>query len=178
METIAAIADISPKTLYNYFGTKGQILLALISHSDDKLLRKRASPWAEGNPSTVDAVVNFFDELTRHSLIEIDRQTWRHAIAHTLINGVTDDIAADYHHINDRLVNFIANQLNRLRLAEAIAVATASEIDDLAVMLFDMHRVLFIRLITEDNFTQQDHLARLRRYISVTLRDFTAPSAL
>ena len=41
MEAIAQAADISPNTIYNYYRTKGQLLIAMIAASDESFLAKR-----------------------------------------------------------------------------------------------------------------------------------------
>ncbi|MGF6641588.1 TetR/AcrR family transcriptional regulator [Paraburkholderia sp. MM6662-R1] len=166
MEAIAAAANLSATTLYNYFGTKGQILLAMIARSDAEMMASEQPAPSIGDGSA-DHISAFLSRLTRHSLKRIDRGTWRYAIAHSMISENADDIKDEYSQINGRLVAYIVSMLEMLnarnRLPPVQGVATLGQ------MIFDMYHVLFIRLISSDALSVQEHEETLHRYVSAAI---------
>lgn len=167
MEAIATAADISATTLYNYFGTKNQILLAMIARSDDEILRREAALELDHSLTGADHIVGFLRRLTLHALKQIDRGTWRYAIAHTLISEGDEDIKEEYGRINARLLSYVVSLLKKLK-AEGLLCANG-KVDPLAEMLFDMFRVLFIRLITSESMGERTHHHLLKRYVSAAI---------
>lgn len=167
MEAIAAAADISPTTLYNYFGTKKQILLAMITRSDEELLQRESTLELDRRLSSTDHIVGFLRRLTQHSLKQIDRATWRYAIAHTLVTENAEDIKEEYGRINARLLSYIVSFLKELKAKGLLPQNT--KVDPLGEMVFDMFRILFIRLIANEAMTDRTHHHLLKRYISAAI---------
>jgi AcrR family transcriptional regulator len=175
MEAIAAAADISATTLYNYFGTKGQVLLSMIARSDDELMENESSALRDANGPGAEYIAGFLKRLTRHSLKHIDRETWRYAIAHTLISENTEDIKEGYGRINARLLSYLLSMIEALRQRELIP-----PVEDLAAlgeMIFDMYRVLFIRLIANEAMSKKAYEITLQRYVSAAIGAAVAESA-
>jgi AcrR family transcriptional regulator len=166
MEAIAAAADLSATTLYNYFGTKGQILLAMIARSDEELMEAEKATTVDAGRSGADHIAGFLSRLTRHSLERIDKGTWRYAIAHTLISENTEDIKEGYGRINARLLSYIVSILEDLRDNDVLPV---SDLRALGEMIFDMYRALFIRFISTETLSEQDHDAAMHRYVSAAI---------
>src|SRR5262245_51086367 len=94
MEAIAQAADISPNTIYNYYRTKGQLLIAMIAASDESFLAKRSAQDPQPQ-NAVEFMFNFLEALAKHSLGEIDKNTWKHAIAQTMVTEGNEDISGD-----------------------------------------------------------------------------------
>ncbi|NTE68171.1 TetR/AcrR family transcriptional regulator [Agrobacterium tumefaciens] len=167
MEAIAADVDISATTLYNYFGTKGQILLAMIARSDAELIEREVVPEMTSKGEGIDHLVGFLDRLTGHSLTRIDRGTWRYAIAHTLVSEDNEDIKDEYIRINEALKKHLVEMLQNL--GDRGVLKGQCEIGELGEMIFDMFRVLFIRLISSDDFGPKQYQSSLRRYVSAAI---------
>ena len=84
MEDIAAAAEVSTGTVYNYFATKGDVLLALVTLEVEEVLDLgtavvEAPP--EGLAEALDALVGGYYE---HSLTYLTKDLWRQAIALTI----------------------------------------------------------------------------------------------
>lgn len=178
MEAIAAAADISATTLYNYFGTKSQILLAMIARSDDELMKSERTTRRKQRGPAAEQIAGFLARLARHAVEQIDKGTWRYAIAHTLISENTEDIKEGYGRINARLLRHIVSMLEGLSQQGLLPPV---DLNLLGEMIFDINRVLFIRLISSETLSHEDHGSALRRYVSAAIgaeasRELSAPN--
>ncbi len=81
IEDIAAAADVSAGTCYNYFSTKGDIHLAIVSMEVEEVIDAGRAIVADP-PADVAAAL---DRLIRiyydHSLLYLSKELWRRAIA-------------------------------------------------------------------------------------------------
>lgn len=83
MEDIAALAEVSPGTVYNYFPTKGDLLVAIVTQEVEEVLA--AGEAVVGDPpgdvaaSIAALVATYYD----HSLIYLSKEMWRTAMAMT-----------------------------------------------------------------------------------------------
>ncbi len=172
MEAIAAAVDISPNTIYNYYRTRGQLLIALISASDESFFAGLSTVSSRADRA-VDCMVEFLESLAAHSLAEIDQNTWRHAIAQTMAHEGSEDIGADIRGINKRLKMFIEKEVKNLKKLGKLP--PDAKPTPLASMLFDFHRIIFIRLITSDDLPWNSYRAVLRKYVEAALHVKISP---
>lgn len=81
---IAAAAEVSVGTLYNYFATKGDLLLALVTLEVEEVLAEGARVVAD----PPDDIAMAFDQLIGayydHSLVYLSKALWRTAMALTI----------------------------------------------------------------------------------------------
>ena len=166
MEAIAQAADISPNTIYNYYRTKGQLLIAMIAASDESFLAKRLVQDTQPE-NAIEFVFNFLEALARHSLGEIDKNTWKHAIAQTMVREENEDISGEIGDINERLIEVMEAAISLLKRQGYLRPNAKPE--SLATMLFDFHRILFIRLIVDENISWISYRNVLRSYVMAGL---------
>jgi len=162
MEAIAQAADISPNTIYNYYRTKGQLLIAMIAASDESFLAKHSAQDSDPD-NAAEFMFNFLEALAKHSLGEIDKNTWKHAIAQTMVREENEDISGDIGDINRRLIDVIEANIALLKRRGYLRPSARPE--SLASMLFDFHRILFIRLIVDENIRWKSYRTILRSYV-------------
>ena len=162
MEAIAQAADISPNTIYNYYRTKGQLLIAMIAASDESFLAKRSEQDSQAE-NAIEFMFNFLEALAKHSLGEIDKNTWKHAIAQTMVREGNEDISGDIGDINKRLIEVMETAITLLKRQGYLRPGAKPE--SLASMLFDFHRILFIRLIVDENIRWKSYRSILRSYV-------------
>jgi AcrR family transcriptional regulator len=162
MEAIAQAADISPNTIYNYYRTKGQLLIAMIAASDESFLAKRSAQESQ-TENAIEFMFNFLEALAKHSLGEIDKNTWKHAIAQTMVREGNEDISGDIGDINKRLIEVMEAAITLLKRQGYLRPSAKPE--SLASMLFDFHRILFIRLIVDENIRWKSYRRILRSYV-------------
>jgi AcrR family transcriptional regulator len=83
MEDIAGLAEVSPGTVYNYFPTKGDLLVAIVTQEVEEVLAA-GEAVVENPPGNVEQAVGalvatYYD----HSLIYLSKEMWRTAMAMT-----------------------------------------------------------------------------------------------
>lgn len=81
MEDIAAAADVSVGTLYNYFETKGDLLLAIVSMEVEEVLSEGKLVLANPPANPVEALDALIGRYYDHSLVYLSKATWRTAMA-------------------------------------------------------------------------------------------------
>jgi hypothetical protein len=84
-----------------------------------------------------------------------------------MVRDGNEDISGDIGDINIRLITFIEESL--LALKRGGYLLRSAKPEYLACMLFDFHRILFIRLIVEEKIYWKSYRNILRRYISAGL---------
>lgn len=81
MEDIAAAADVSVGTLYNYFETKGDLLLAIVSMEVEEVLTAGAEVLANPPADPAEALDTLIGGYYDHSLVYLSKAMWRTAMA-------------------------------------------------------------------------------------------------
>lgn len=88
MSTVAAIAGVSPRTLYRYFGSKGDLFAATVEESTERFLQQLSEriKSSQLRDAIVDAVRNADIELNGESremmrLAAADDKVWRYFLA-------------------------------------------------------------------------------------------------
>lgn len=84
MEDIAAAADVSVGTLYNYFETKGDLLLAIVSMEVEEVLAAGAAVLADPPEDPAEALDALIGGYYDHSLVYLSKAMWRTAMALTI----------------------------------------------------------------------------------------------
>jgi AcrR family transcriptional regulator len=81
MEHIADMAELSIGTLYNYFPTKGDLLVAIVGLETADTLAAGQAIVADPPDDPAQAVLALAQAWYRHSFRLLDRRLWRHAFA-------------------------------------------------------------------------------------------------
>jgi len=163
MESIASEADISATTLYNYYGTKGQILLGLIARSDNQVISKEILPAVFTRDDCIKYVCDFIIRLSLRSLKQVDTRTWRYAVAYSIINEDKETSKEDYLPINEALHAHIFDFL--MKQKDSGVLDSREDIQMLATMILDNFRALFIRLISREAPSSREYRKLVERYI-------------
>ncbi len=83
-EDIAAAADVSVGTLYNYFETKGDLLLALVTLEVEEVLEQGQAVVAAPPPDIAQALNLLIGGYYDHSNTYLTKELWRTAMALTI----------------------------------------------------------------------------------------------
>lgn len=84
IEDIAATADVSVGTCYNYFSTKGDILLAIVSMEVEEVIDAGRSVIASPPEDVAAALDQLITIYYDHSLMYLSKAMWRVAISLTI----------------------------------------------------------------------------------------------
>ena len=156
--SIAAAVGVSPPTVFNHFGSKDGVLIALIVEGTEAA--RANHDWAA---TTRDAdlhgkLTNLLARVSRVTLDIADRRVWRYAEAATVRQPETE-VAEAYRQVNRELtvvlIDFFAGYDLRLLRGDAGDPAV------LGPMFHDLWTPHFIELITQEDMTLSDHNARV-----------------
>ncbi len=81
IEDIAARADVSPGTCYNYFQTKGDILLAIVSMEVEEVIEAGRAVLADPPGDIAQALDRLIGLYFGHSLHYLSKAMWRQAMS-------------------------------------------------------------------------------------------------
>lgn len=84
MEAIAGRAAVSPGTVYNYFPTKGDLLVAIVSREVEEVLAAGEATVANPPGDVVAALGQLVHGYYDHSLHYLSKDMWRTAMAMTI----------------------------------------------------------------------------------------------
>ncbi len=102
MEVIAVRAEVSPGTVYNYFPTKGDLLVAIVAREVEEVLAAGEavvqSPPDDVGRAIAMLVHGYFD----HALVYLSKEMWRVAMAMT-VQSPDSPASRDYVALDRRL---------------------------------------------------------------------------
>lgn len=163
IEDIAQAAQMSPGTVYNYFTTKGDVLLAIVAMEVEEVLVAGedliAGPSSGFEQSLTDLIGGYYD----HSLNYLSKAMWRTAMAQSI---VAPDAAFSIHYTNldRRLTDQICALLARLRDQGALRPEVDPE--TLGAIIFNDINMMFIEFVKDE----KRGLPQLRRALKAHLK--------
>lgn len=159
VEAIAEAAEVSAVTVFNHYGTKGGLLLALVGESDSILIEKIYDILGNPPQDPLEAVLSFSGAICRHALEYLRKPIWRHVIATAVIEG-NSEFGRGYAALDRELVRMLASLLeilrDRGRLPANYPCAVA------AGVLYNLHNARFVEFMSDDEMTLEtfDDLVR------------------
>ena len=147
IEDIAAAAEVSVGTFYNYFQTKGDVLVAIVSLEVEEVLLAGAAVVAKP-PATVETALNslvavYFD----HSVVYRSKEMWRTAMALSILNPDTP-FSRHYSDLDGLLRDQVCCLIKALQ-----SFGTArKDVDAMALgeVLFNNLNMMFIEYVKSD----------------------------
>ena len=172
MAEIADAVEVSPPTIFNYFGNKDGILIALVTEGTS---RGRVSKWAEMPVTNGDfraILLDLFANFSADTLEIAGKRIWRYAEAAT-IRHPTTELARSYETLDAELRRWLAGFFDlydvRLRSGERPDPAL------LARIFHDVWNAAFFELIKDESMTLARHRdtieARLEPLASMLFTD-------
>ena len=120
-EDIAAAADVSVGTLYNYFENKGDLLLALVTLEVEEVLEQGRAVVTSPPADIAEALNLLIGGYFEHSNVYLTKELWRTAMALT-IQAAETPFSARYTALDQSLTNQVCAllvELQRRGLARA-----------------------------------------------------------
>ena len=153
MEDIANQSDLSSVTVYNYFGSKAGILLALVSESDIRLIKKLDKLIQTPPKDLITSVSEFGQILRQHAMYYLKKSTWREVISASIHEG-NRKFGKTYAQLDDALIK----KMEELILALQSLKRVSAEVDTkaLADCLFSMQNARFVQFIANDTISNEE----------------------
>lgn len=159
MADIAAAVGISTPTVFNYFGSKDGILIAMITEGTTEARNTdKALHWREGTDLT-GLITELFLRVSSRTLEIAGKRVWRYAEA-AAIRHPDADLSRQYAEVSAALIDVVADFLGDLSLTTRAGSDCSPAF--LATVFHDVWMPCFIRLITEEAETLTEHESALR----------------
>ena len=168
IESIAAQADVSAVTVYNYYETKANLLLALVKESDVRLIAQ-LNHLANKLPDDIcDAVAEFGRIMRGHAMTYLAKSTWREVLAASILEG-GKKFGHTYRDLDQALIDLMSNIVRAYQHTGSLSCDINA--DSLADTLFEMQNIRFFLFISDEDQTEEDANLRFLQDISVIFAD-------
>jgi AcrR family transcriptional regulator len=167
IEQIAEIAELSVGTVYNYFASKGDLLLALVALDGAEVRAAGARLVAKPPANPIAAVNALLQGYVDHSLVHLDKRMWRHMMGAALTFADTP-LGAGY------------RSLDRKLAAQAVALCRALQqrgdlpkdvnCQDAGQVLFYVCNSLFVEFVADSGMALSALKQRMSREIRLVFR--------
>jgi AcrR family transcriptional regulator len=165
VEQIAAYAEVAPATVYNYYGSKGEVLLALVAQSDGDVVRlgETLQQRAAEQPFQ-EALCELLIQFNANSLKQLDKTTWRQVMSSDMLQAASTNDDRSLLSLNRRFQHQIQRLIECHRdsghLSRGFDIPLAAEV------FHNLNHALFLRLIMKDDLSLADYQHILTRQVS------------
>ena len=166
IETIAAKAQVSIGTVYNYYQNKGDLLVAIVSMEVNEVLRAGAALIERPPGGVAAAVTDLIFIYLDHSLVYLTKEMWRHAMAIST-RQPDSPFGRRYSDLDDRLTRQVCAVIERLqaegRVKADVDAAAAGEV------IFNNTNMMFILFVKSEMMTLEALKAAITRQLTPLL---------
>jgi len=150
IEAIARGAGLSPMTVFNYFGSKGGLLLALVSQSDLLLVEKIESYIRRDHADALESIRGFSFIIIDHAFSYLDRKTWRHVHATAVLEGQST-FGKGFLKLEKDLVALMCKLLRVLESRGLLVIE--GDAMTIANIIYNVHNARFIEYASSDDIS-------------------------
>lgn len=168
MEDIAAKADVSTKTVYNYFATKREVLFAFLNRDRAEMTAAYQAVLSAPPADPVDALVALMvADLGPVTTVE-EKTLWRELMLAALSahDRADDDFESNRRMFSAYIEQLLARFQAEGRLSRALDLSLAADI------LHTIHSDNFRRFCALQDFSRQELLHLARRQIGLLLNSW------
>lgn len=171
MEAIAAAAEVSTGTIYNYYQNKGDLLVAIVSMEVNEVLAAGERVIADPPSSAERAVAELNATYIEHSLVYLSKEMWRQAMATS-----TEQPDSPSGTVYSDLDMALADQTCRLVKTLKAKGLVRADVDATAVgeLIFNNTNMMFIGFVKSPDTTVDDLLKRIGRQVRPLLKAIAA----
>ncbi|WP_374383498.1 TetR/AcrR family transcriptional regulator [Dongia sp.] len=173
VEAIAALAEVGTGTVYNYFSSKGDLLMALVALDGEQARAKGEKYIKRAHDDVMEAIFGLLSMYVDHALIHLTKELWRNAMA-TALTQADSPFGISYAE-NDRLM---AAQVAELVTALQTADRVRADLDATAAgsALFILVNGLFMQFVAKDKMPKSALSTRLRDQLAVLVSGLIEPA--
>ncbi len=150
IDDIARAAEVSVGTFYNYFETKGDLLLAIVVMEVEEVLEQGIAIVTDPPATVADALSRLIGGYYDHSLHYLSKEMWRTALAITI-----EAPATPFSNRFTELDRLLAEQVCALIMALRDRGIARPDIDPRAMgeVIFNNLNMMFIEFVKDDSMT-------------------------
>ena len=172
IEDIAEAALVSPATVYNYYGNKGELLLALIAHGEEGTRAKiKEYEQRVASEDPADLLSDIINSNMQDTLKYMSRELWGHVVAYVATTSDPD--------VAQRYLSEIADDLSAA-LAAALqkycdmGILKSIDVHSYAYLMTRLERNHFIGYIYLKSMTVDEMLAGVKKDITLLVETLRA----
>ena len=160
IEEIAAKAEVSVGTIYNYYRNKGDILVAIVSLEVHEVLAAGQRILQKPPKNVAKAVDALIATYIDHSLVYLSKEMWRQAMA-TSTQQPNSPFGKTYTALDRDLADQTCALIAKLQMLGLVR----GEIDGRGVgeMIFNSMNMMFIEFIKREDMAIKELRAHIRR---------------
>ena len=160
MEAIAAAAEVSIGTIYNYYKNKGDLLVAIVSMEVHEVLAAGERVIADPPRNAEKAVAKLISNYIEHALVYLSKEMWRQAMAITTQQPDSPSGVA-YNELDEALARQTAKLIKKLQTLGLVQVGVDAQA--LGEMIFNNTNMMFTIFVKQEAMSVANLLARIRR---------------
>lgn len=160
MEAIAAAAEVSIGTIYNYHKNKGDLLVAIVSMEVHEVLAAGERVIADPPRNAEKAVAKLIANYIEHSLVYLSKEMWRRAMAITTQQPDSPSGVA-YGELDEALARQVSKLIRKLQTLGLVQVGIDAQA--IGEMIFNNTNMMFAVFVKQEAMSVAALLARIRR---------------
>lgn len=150
IEDVAAAADLSVATFYNYFRSKADILLSSVTEETEQVYTEATRCIARAYPDAVTAFEALSLVYWTYSFTSTTRQMWRIAVSQTMLDPQSE-FCRRYVALDERLSDQMCDFIRTMQAAGHIR--DEIDADHVGALLFNNINMNFLAYIRSDTLT-------------------------
>jgi len=174
IEAIAARANLATGTLYNYFPSKGDILLALVALDGEEVRAAGAKLIARPPRDPETAIIKLLGIYIEHSLVHLTKDEWRHALANYFLQP-DSRFGQGYAALDGKLAAQVCELISALQLRGSLSSAIDSEAA--GRLLFYLCNSEFTLFVVNEPVSMADLKSRISRQVAIVMSGMLQKSA-
>jgi len=160
IEAIAAEAEVSVGTIYNYYRNKGDILVAIVSMEVNEVINAGRGVVASPPENVADAIDTLIGIYIDHSLIYLSKAMWRQAMA-TSTQQPDSPFGMTYAALDRGLTDQTCALVERLK--DLGLVKPGTDVRSAGEIIFNNMNMMFIEFVKHDSMLAAELRAAIRR---------------
>lgn len=153
IEDIAAAADVSAGTCYNYFSTKGDILLAIVAMEVEEVIDAGRAIVTAPPADAAEALDRLIRIYYDHSLMYLSKELWRRAIALT-VEAPETPFSQRYLALDRLLIGQVSDLVAALQVRKQVQPGLDPAV--LGRVLFNQLNQHFVEFVTQEQMPLAD----------------------
>jgi AcrR family transcriptional regulator len=171
LDEIAALSELSPVTVLNYFGSKGGLLVAIQTQFDSELNESIAPIIANPPNDPILAVFSFFATVFDHALRTMDRHVWKHVWANLFLEAGTNlgkGFANNERGLLEQFIVMLDTIKSRHQLHEDIDIRTMGQV------LYNLQSVRSMQFMSDASISRAQLDELMRRDFTFVMKNYLA----
>ena len=152
IEDLAEIAEVSVGTVYNYYQTKGDILIATVAMEVEEVIASGEEVLSDPPRDVEQALLKLIYQYYDHSLIYLSKEMWRTAMALS-IESPNSPSGQRYAAQDRKLMAQVASLITVLQARGDVRAGLDAE--HMGRLIFACLNQMFIEFVTDESMTLQ-----------------------